>query len=67
MTDDNTTAIDAVQIAEDILYYTVSDEALEAAAGTGAVSVECTPHRICAPTDPGLPNCPPVTHRKLRR
>jgi hypothetical protein len=34
MTDDNNTAIDAIQIDEDILTYTVSDEALEAAAGT---------------------------------
>jgi hypothetical protein len=34
MTDDNNTAIDAIQIDEDILSYTVSDEALEAAAGT---------------------------------
>ena len=33
MTDDNNTAIDAIQIDEDILTYTVSDEALEAAAG----------------------------------
>ena len=35
MTDDNNTAIDATQIDEDVLYYTASDEALEAAAGTG--------------------------------
>jgi hypothetical protein len=34
MTDDNNTAIDAIQIDEDILSHTVSDEALEAAAGT---------------------------------
>ena len=34
MTDDNNTAIDAIQIDEDILTYTVSDEALEDAAGT---------------------------------
>jgi hypothetical protein len=34
MTDDNNTAIDASQIDEDILSVTVSDEALEAAAGT---------------------------------
>jgi hypothetical protein len=34
MTDDNNTAIDAIQIDEEILSYTVSDEALEAAAGT---------------------------------
>jgi hypothetical protein len=34
MTDDNNTAIDASQIDDDILSYTVSDEALEAAAGT---------------------------------
>jgi hypothetical protein len=34
MTEDNNTAIDAIQIDEDILSYTVSDEALEAAAGT---------------------------------
>jgi hypothetical protein len=33
MTDANNTAIDAIQIDEDILAYTVSDEALEAAAG----------------------------------
>ena len=32
MTDDNNTDIDAIQIDEDILTYTVSDEALEAAA-----------------------------------
>lgn len=32
MTDANNTAIDAIQIDEDILTYTVSDEALEAAA-----------------------------------
>jgi hypothetical protein len=31
--DDNNTAIDAIQIDEEILSYTVSDEALEAAAG----------------------------------
>ena len=35
MTDDNNTAIDAIQIDEDVLTYQVSDEALEAAAGTG--------------------------------
>jgi hypothetical protein len=34
MTDDNNTAIDAIQADEDVLFYTVSDEALEAAAGT---------------------------------
>jgi hypothetical protein len=34
MTDDNNTAIDDTQADEDILSYTVSDEALEAAAGT---------------------------------
>jgi hypothetical protein len=34
MTDDNNTAIDAIQIDEDVLSYAVSDEALEAAAGT---------------------------------
>ena len=34
MTDANNTAIDAIQIDEDILTYTVSDEALEVAAGT---------------------------------
>jgi hypothetical protein len=34
MTDANNTAIDAIQIDEDILAYTVSDEALEVAAGT---------------------------------
>jgi hypothetical protein len=34
MTNDNNTAIDAIQIDEDVLTYTVSDEALEAAAGT---------------------------------
>ena len=33
MTDDNNTAIDAIQIDEDILTYTVSDEALEGAGG----------------------------------
>jgi hypothetical protein len=33
MTDDNNTAIDAIQIDEDVLSYTVSNEALEAAAG----------------------------------
>ena len=33
MTDDNNTAIDAIQIDEDILTYKVSDEALEAAGG----------------------------------
>jgi hypothetical protein len=38
MTDDNNnnTAIDPIQIDEDVLSYTVSDEALEAAAGFGA-------------------------------
>jgi hypothetical protein len=36
MTDDNITAIDDIQIDEDILTYTVSDEALEAAAGMRA-------------------------------
>jgi hypothetical protein len=34
MTDDSNTAIDAIQTDEDILTSTVSDEALEAAAGT---------------------------------
>jgi hypothetical protein len=34
MTDDNNAAIDDTQTDEDILSYTVSDEALEAAAGT---------------------------------
>jgi hypothetical protein len=34
MTDDSNTAIDAIQIDEDILSYTVPDGALEAAAGT---------------------------------
>jgi hypothetical protein len=34
MTDDNNTAIDAIQIDEDVLTYTVSDEALEEAART---------------------------------
>ena len=34
MTDAKNTAIDAIQIDEDILAYTVSDEALEVAAGT---------------------------------
>jgi hypothetical protein len=34
MTDDSNTAIDAIQTDEDILSDTVSDEALEAAAGT---------------------------------
>jgi hypothetical protein len=33
MTDDNNTASDAIQIDEDILTYTVSDEAIESAAG----------------------------------
>jgi hypothetical protein len=33
MTDDNNTAIDAIQIDEDILTPTLSDEGLEAAAG----------------------------------
>ena len=33
MTDDNNTVIDAIQIDEDILSYTVYDEELEAAAG----------------------------------
>jgi hypothetical protein len=33
MTDDNNTAIDAIQADEEILAYTVSDEELEAAAG----------------------------------
>jgi hypothetical protein len=33
MTDDNNTASDAIQIDEDVLSYTASDEALEAAAG----------------------------------
>jgi hypothetical protein len=34
MTDDNNTAIDGIQIDEDVLTYAASDEALEAAAGT---------------------------------
>src|SRR5262245_15719039 len=34
LTDDNNTTIDAIQIDEDVLSHTVSDEALEAAAGT---------------------------------
>jgi hypothetical protein len=33
MTDENNAAIDAIQIDEDVLSYTVSDEAIEAAAG----------------------------------
>jgi hypothetical protein len=51
MTDDNNTAIDAIQIDEDILTYTVSDEALEGAAGTErgapkAYRVPFTPTRL---------------------
>jgi hypothetical protein len=34
MTDDNNTAIDAIEIDEEILTPTLSDEALEATAGT---------------------------------
>jgi hypothetical protein len=34
LTDNNNTAIDAIQIDEDILTFAVSDGALEAAAGT---------------------------------
>ena len=44
MTDDNSTAIDATQIDEDVLYYTVSDEALEAAAGTEGGARGFVPH-----------------------
>jgi hypothetical protein len=49
MTDDNNTAIDAIQTDEDILSYTVSDEALEAAAGTerGAGHSLSTPSSCC--------------------
>jgi hypothetical protein len=41
MTDDNNTAIDGIQIDEDVLTYAASDEALEAAAGTerGVVAI----------------------------
>jgi hypothetical protein len=43
MTDDNNTAFDANQIDEDVLTYTASDEALEAAAGfaAGALAAAC--------------------------
>ena len=34
MTDENNAAIDAIQIDEDVLSYTASDEALEAAAAS---------------------------------
>jgi hypothetical protein len=53
MTDDNSTAIDAIQADEDILSYTVSDETLEAAAaGTEKAStlILCSLH---------TPNCRP--------
>jgi hypothetical protein len=60
MTDDNNTAIDASQIDDDILSYTVSDEALEAAAGTErgpAVTrrgIDCCPAAASA-SDGSLP------------
>jgi hypothetical protein len=47
MTDDNNTAIDAIQIDEEILSYTVSDEALEAAAGESYLTttgISCHPY-----------------------
>jgi hypothetical protein len=47
MTDDNNTAIDAIRIDEDILTYTVSDEALEAAAGTRILYTTPPSNRLC--------------------
>jgi hypothetical protein len=47
MTDDNNTVIDAIQIDEEILSYTVSDEALEAAAGESYLTttgISCHPY-----------------------
>jgi len=41
MTDDNTTTAGLDQADEDILSYTVSDEALEAAAGTEGGGAVC--------------------------
>jgi hypothetical protein len=65
MTDDNNTAFDANQIDEDVLTYTASDEALEAAAGFAAgalaaaqtqwgISVLCA---VCPPHPPDSPRC----------
>jgi hypothetical protein len=53
MTDDNNTAIDAIQIDDDILYYTVSDEALEAAAG-----IESQNSTVIGSGIAGVPCCP---------
>ena len=56
MSDDNNTAIDAIQIDEDVLSYTASDEALEGAAGIGRGGVMSTydiSNTLCtAPTAP---------------
>jgi hypothetical protein len=50
MTDDNNTAIDAIQIDEDVLSYTVSDEALEAAASGWGTTPMCTSVAVPCPT-----------------
>jgi hypothetical protein len=52
MADANNTANDAIQIDEDILTYTVSDEALEAAAGTEGVSAAKAFSVSCSPSYP---------------
>jgi hypothetical protein len=56
MTDDNNTAIDAIQIDEDVLFYTVSDEALEAAAGTEVAFWTIPPYGQCTPPSRGSCN-----------
>jgi hypothetical protein len=55
MTDDNNTAIDAIRIDEDVLSYTVSDEALEAAAGT---EMGCSRWTGTDKSEARLPVCP---------
>ena len=58
MTGDNNTAIDAIQIDEDILTPTASDEALEAAAGM-AENAPPTYYAtmVCACSFPGDASC----------
>jgi hypothetical protein len=53
MTDDNNTAFDANQIDEDVLICTVSDEALEAAAG-----IESQNSTVIGSGIAGVPCCP---------
>jgi hypothetical protein len=57
MTDDNNTAIDASQSDEDVLTYTASDEALEAAAGTERGQAYTRPYTYCRGAPPPFGPC----------